>query len=210
MEQIAPGDDSHDVAPTQHRHPPGIGAAQESGQLGEGRVLGAGDDLGTHHALHRRMRKAVSDRLVEVLARDLPAEPLRVADKDPALAVALAQHHRLCDRVVGAHEARGAGHDLRRRPERASGPRKGGEDELARLRERARVHGRGGLLMPAAAQHRGDRGRVELGQARAHDAEDAAVHLHEADKGQRVGEIDDLVRPGWRRRRRRPATKRRS
>ena len=140
------------------------------------------------------MGKAVSDRLVEVLARDLPAEPMRVADEDPALAVALAQHHRLRDRVVGAHEARRARHDLRRRPQRASGPREGGEDELARLGERAPVHRRGSLLMPAAAQHRGDRGRVELGQARAHDAEDAAVHLHEADEGQRVGEIDDLVR----------------
>ena len=134
------------------------------------------------------------DRLVEMLARHLPDELLLVADQDPALAVALAQHHRRADGVVGADEARGAGHDLRGRPQRPGRPRQRGEDALPRLGEGAVVDGGGRLRVPAAAECRRDRSRVELGDARAHDAEDAAVHLDEADERPRVGEVDDLVR----------------
>ena len=139
------------------------------------------------------MRKTVGDRLVEVLARDLAGEVPLVAHEDPALAVALAGDHRLGDRAVGPDEACRTGHDLRRGWERARGARERRQDELPGIVERPAVDGRGRLLVPAAAERRRDRGGVQLGQARAGDAEHPPVHLHEADERQRVGEVDDLV-----------------
>ncbi len=47
--------------------------------------------------------------------------------------------------------------------------------------------------MPPAAERRGDRGGVELCDARAHDAEHTLVHLDEADERAAVGQVDDLV-----------------
>jgi hypothetical protein len=46
----------------------------------------------------------------------------------------------------------------------------------------------------AASERGGHRGSVDLGDARAHDAEDTRVHLHEAYERAGVREVDDLVR----------------
>ena len=48
--------------------------------------------------------------------------------------------------------------------------------------------------MPAAAQHRGERSGVELGDAAARHSEDAAVHLDEHGEARAVGDVDELVR----------------
>ena len=56
------------------------------------------------------------------------------------------------------------------------------------------MDGRRGLRVPAAAERGSDRGGVQLGDARPHDAEDALVHLDEANQSARVGQVDELVR----------------
>ena len=55
------------------------------------------------------------------------------------------------------------------------------------------MHGRSGLRVAAPAERRRDGRGIELRQARADDAEDASVHLDEADEREGVREVDDLV-----------------
>ena len=106
------------------------------------------------------------------------------------------------DRVVRRDEARRARHDLAGGERPAHGARKRREHELARLVERAAVDGRGRLRVAAAAEGRGERGGVELRHAGAHDAEDALVHLDEADEAARRPSGRRPCARGSRRRRR--------
>ncbi len=192
-EEIAPCHDPDDDAVGEHRHPPRVRAAEQPRQLRERRLLGAGGHLGAHDTLDRSVGELVPDRLVEVLAGDEADEAIGVPDEDPALAVALAEDHRVRHGVLGGDEPRGMRHDLRGGPQRPNGPRQGLEDELARLGEGPVVDGRRGLRMSPAAEGGRDGRGVQLGDARPHDAEDAALHLDEADERPRVGEVDDLV-----------------
>jgi hypothetical protein len=48
--------------------------------------------------------------------------------------------------------------------------------------------------VPAAPEGLRNRGRIQLGHARAHDAEHPLVHLHQADQRTAIGHVDDLVR----------------
>ena len=103
------------------------------------------------------------DRLVEVLARDVAGKALRVADEDPALAVALAQHHRLGDGALGAYEARRARHDLGRGRSGRAAP------EAPRTSSRASASGprctaEAACWMAAAPERGRDRRGVELGE----------------------------------------------
>src|SRR4030095_7082612 len=65
-------------------------AREQSLQLRERGLLVARGDTGAHEALDRRVRQAVRDRTVEVLAPDDALESLALGDEDPALGVALA------------------------------------------------------------------------------------------------------------------------
>ena len=136
----------------------------------------------------------MADRLVEVLTRDHADQPVGLADEHPALAVALAQDHRVRDGVVHGDEAGRPRHDLARGQAAAHRVRERLEHGGARVLEGAPV-GRGRRLrMAAASQGRRDRRGIELGHPRPDHAEDPAVHLDEADERAAVGEVDDLVR----------------
>ena len=135
----------------------------------------------------------MADRLVEILARHDPDELAAPADLDAALAMSLAERHRVRHRVVGRDEARRPRHDVDRPRSLANGAGKRLEDTGAGVGQRPVEGGRGSLRMSAAAERGGERGRVELGHAAAEHGHDSAVHLDEADEPAGVGEVDELV-----------------
>ena len=123
----------------------------------------------------------------------LPTKRSVVDHEDAALAMALAERHRVTDARAGRDGACGRRHDVsrgavpaRRRRERVDHPR-------ARRVEIAARDRRGGLRMPAAAERRRDRRGVDRLRPAPDDDEDALVHLDEQDERPRVGEVDDLV-----------------
>jgi hypothetical protein len=99
-QNVGARDHTHHLAVPEDGDSAGARPGDEPHDLGERRALFARDDIGAHDALHGRMREPVSDRLVEVLARDDADEVLRLADLHAALAMPLAEDHRMRDRVV--------------------------------------------------------------------------------------------------------------
>ena len=135
----------------------------------------------------------MADRLVEILARHDPDEPAAPADLDAALAISLAERHRVRDRVVGRDETSGPRHDVDRPRSLANGAGKRLEDPGAGVGQRP-VEGGGRSLRVSAAAERGSEHRgVELGHAAAEYGHHSAVHLDEADETPGVGEVDELV-----------------
>ena len=68
-EKVAAGDDADDLLAAQDSDPL-VAGGEEALQLGQRRRLDAGGDPRAHDPLHRRMREAVPDGAVEVLAAD--------------------------------------------------------------------------------------------------------------------------------------------
>ena len=69
LEHVSAGDDAGELA-VPHDRDPVVARGQQPLQLQERRLLVAGRDPRTHDSLHRRVREAVRDRLVEVLTTD--------------------------------------------------------------------------------------------------------------------------------------------
>src|SRR5207244_13119878 len=111
--------------------------------------------------------------LVESLPRGGADEALVLDDEDPALPVALADDHRARDGLVRADRPGRSGHDLARAHGLAHRLGEGLADALPRFVERALEGRRRRAGMAAAAERRGERGRVELGRLAADDAEPA-------------------------------------
>ena len=102
----------------------------------------------------------------------------------------------IASRTVESGATARAGVDM---TSRASGRRaracpQRGDHALARGREALARDRRRGLRVAAAAERRGDGGRVDSLRPAPHDGEHALVHLDEHDERPRVREVDDLVR----------------
>ena len=141
-EDIGTRHDSHGFPVLEDGHAAACGSGDEPHDLGERRVLDAADDIRAHHALHRRMGEPVADRLVEILTRDHADQQVRLANEHPALAVALAQDHRVRDGVVRGDEAGWPRHDLARGEAAAHRVRERLEHRGARVLEGTPVGGR--------------------------------------------------------------------
>ena len=193
-QDVAPRHDTHDAVVAQHGDP-SVGRAGEAAlQLSQRCRLVAARGVRVHDPLHRRVGEVVADRLVEILPRGGADEALVLDDEDPALPVALADDHRARDRLVRADRPGRSGHDLARAHGLAYRFGEGLADALPCFVERPLERRRRRAGMAAAAERRGERGRVELGRLAADDAEHAAVHLDQADEGAGLGEVDELVR----------------
>jgi hypothetical protein len=174
-EHVAPGDDAEDAPLAEHGDPTPRRAGEQRVELGQRRVLGRGGDAGAHDPLHGRVREAVPDRLVEILARDDAGEAVAFGDEDAALPVALALHHGTCHRLVVRDGAGRRGHDVPRRGRPAQRLGGGAEQPLPRLLERPAEDRRGGLLVAGAAECACERRSIQLVNTAADDREDAPV-----------------------------------
>ena len=94
----------------------------------------------------------------------MPTRSRRLPDLDAALAMTLAEHHRVRDRVVRGDEARWARHDLSGGEAATHCAGKGFQHSTAGVVERAAVDGRGRLRVASASQRCRDRRRIELGR----------------------------------------------
>ena len=136
----------------------------------------------------------MADRPVEILSSHRADELAVVRHEHAALVVALAERHRLGDGVARGNGPRRRGHHVARAKRLLNRRRQRREELPLRIRKRATVDRRRGLLVPATAESARSSGRVERRRAAAYDAEDAAVHLHEQHERTGIGEVDDLVR----------------
>ncbi len=192
-QEVAPSDDSGDVLVAEDRDSPLTRAREHTLQLGERRVLAGGGDARAHDPLHRRVREAVADRLVEILTRDDADQPAFLGDEDAALPVPLAKDHRMRHRLFRRDRTRGSRHHLAR-PDRLAcrllqALERGGPSFV----EREPRDRRGSLRVAAAPERLGDARGVDLRRTAADHREDAVFHLDEAGEGLAVGEVDELV-----------------
>ncbi len=100
-QEVAAGDDADEGVAVEDRDAAVLRVEHELPQLGERRVLRAGDGAPAHDPLDRRVREPVADRLVEILAADRADEPAVLDDEHAALPVPLAERHRARDLIVG-------------------------------------------------------------------------------------------------------------
>ena len=126
-----------------------------------------------------------------------PTSCARLADLDPALAVALAERHRVRDGVVGRDEPRRARHDLAR-PSAARGSRSASASSasVARLGERPVEGRRRGLRVPSAAERAAAtarRRRTRASRLRTTQTTRASISTRQT-SAPAFGEVDELVR----------------
>ena len=111
------------------------------------------------------------------------ASPTSIA----ALPVALADDHRVRDRVVRLDEARRPGHDLAGRERARARPREARRRTSSRASASVpRKIADAACVCPPPPSAAATRARVELGDARAGDAEHALVHLDERRRAPRA------------------------
>ncbi len=140
------------------------------------------------------MREVVADCLVEVLAADAAHEAAVLHDEDAALAVPLAERHRVPDGRARLDRSRRGRHDVPRRAVAAGGLCEDVEHAAARGLEVGTRDRRRRLRVATATERSRDGGRVERLRTTPNDDEHALVHLDEQHERTRVREVDDLVR----------------
>ena len=182
-EDVPARDDADHLAVAHDGHPTDLRCREQPLHLAERRVLAAGTTPRAMTLFTGAWPRPWPTALSRSSRETTPASSRGDADLDAALAVALAEHHRVRDGLLRIDEPRRARHD-RRQPSAAPDDRgrERGEHELSCLRQRAVERGRGRLRMAAAAERRRERGGVELRHAGPDDADHALVHLDEADE----------------------------
>jgi hypothetical protein len=137
--KIGPADHADELVVPQHRDAAIVGARDERLKLGKRSVLGGDSHTAAHDPPHRGVRQVMADCLVEIFATYAANDAPFVDHEDTALSVALAQHHRVANGVVGGDCARRSGHHVVRATRLSLRVAERGEDNAARFVETLRA-----------------------------------------------------------------------